>query len=403
MSRALNVPRDLASDLLPRTSASGWGWSSALIWLIAATLGALVAWASTSEIDQVARAPGTVIASRRVQVVQAVDGGVLQELAVAEGDRVKAGQVLARFDPVRPRSEFEAADSRRAALLAALARLQAELAQREIVWPAEVRHHAEFRRVQEELHRGRQENLRADLASLGALVKVAQDELRITEQLVRDGDGSQLELLRAQRQVAEAQAKLDSRRNQFVQDSSAELAKVRDELEQSEQTATQRRRQLQNIVVTAPMDGIVKNVRFTTLGAVLRPGDELLTVVPVDDRMILEVKVSPRDIAQIRTGLEAAVKFDAYDYTVFGAVEGRVTLVGADSLRDESVRADTPQATYYRVQVVTESPARTRTGRAIEVIPGMTATVDLRTGQRTLLDFLLKPVNKTLREAFGER
>ena len=126
-------------------------------------------------------------------------------------------------------------------------------------------------------------------------------------------------------------------------------------------------------------------------------------MVPVDDRMIVELKVAPRDIAQVRSGLEALVKFDAYDYTVFGAVEGRVTLVGADSQRDESARADGTQATYYRVQVAIDAPARTRTGRTVDVIPGMTATVDVRTGQRSVLDFLLKPVTKTLDDAFGER
>ena len=396
----LNPP---ISALAPGVRAPVWRSGSALLWLIVAILAALTAWAAFSQIDQVARASGSVIASRRVQVIQAVDGGVLQQLDVAEGDRVKAGQVLARFDPVRPRSEFEAAESKRAALLATAARLQAELGQREITWPEEVRRHPEFMQVQGELFRGRRANLQADLASLGALAKAAREELRITEQLLRDGDASQLELLRAQRQVAETQSKLDSRRNQFMQDASTELAKVRDDLEQSEQTATQRRRQLQNIVVTAPMDGIVKNVRFTTLGAVLKPGDELMTVVPVDDRMIVELKVAPRDIAQVRSGLEALVKFDAYDYTVFGAVEGRVTLVGADSQRDESARADGAQSTYYRVQVAIDAPARTRTGRTVDVIPGMTATVDVRTGQRSVLDFLLKPVTKTLDDAFGER
>jgi len=151
-------------------------------------------------------------------------------------------------------------------------------------------------------------------------------------------------------------------------------------------------------VISSPMSGIVKNVKFTTLGGVLRGGDELLQVVPVDDQMIVEAKVLPRDIALIRPGLQATIKFDAYDYTVFGIVDGEVTYVSADTMRDESQRADSNAATYYRVHVRTTAPGPvTRTGRRIEVLPGMTAQVDIRTGQRSLLTYLLK----TLHNFFG--
>lgn len=378
---------------------------SIVLWLIVVVLAVLLYWSAVSKIDQVARASGTVIASRRVQVIQAVDGGVLEQISVAEGDRVKAGQVLARFDPVRPSSENDAADAKYAALAAAAARLRAEISNSAVEWPQAARRHPEFIQAQQQLLEGKRQTLRADLNNLQGLVQAATEELAINERLVRDGDSSQLELLRAKRQVTEAQSKLDTRRNQYLQDVQAEMTRVRDELEQAEQQATQRRRQLQNVVMTAPMDGIVKNVRFTTLGGVLRPGDELLTIVPVDDRMILETKVAPRDIAQIRNGLEASIRFDAYDYTTYGAVEGKVIYVSPDSLRDEAQRGDGqgPAQTYYRVHVETSSPATTRTGQRIDVIPGMTATVDVRTGQRTVLEFLLKPVNKVMTEAFGER
>ena len=185
---------------------------------------------------------------------------------------------------------------------------------------------------------------------------------------------------------------------------SAELAKVREDYEQVEQQVTQKRQQLANSVISSPASGIVKNVKFTTLGGVLRAGDELLQVVPVDDQLIVEAKVLPRDIALIRPGLPATIKFDAYDYTVFGIVDGEVTYVAADTMRDDSQRTDSAAATYYRVHIRTTAPGPvTRTGRQIDVLPGMTAQVDIRTGQRTLLTYLLKPVTKTLTEAFKER
>lgn len=376
---------------------------SVVLWLIVATLAALLYWAHASHVDQVVRAEGTVIASRRVQVIQAVDGGVLQALRVAEGDRVEAGQVLALFDPVRPRSEHDAADAKLAALLATMARLQAEATGSRPTYPAAVRRDPELVRVQDALFAGRRANLEADLAGMQALVDVAAQEQAITERLVAQGDAPKLDLLRVQRQLAEARAKLDSRRNQYAQDVSTEMARVRDEIEQASQLATQRRRQLENVVVEAPLAGIVKNVRFTTLGAVLKPGDELMTIVPVDDRMIVEAKVAPRDIALVRSGHEATIRFDAFDYTRYGAVDGRVTHVGADSIREEGRSDGTSPQTYYRVHVVTEWPARTRTGRDIEVMPGMTATVDVRAGDRTVLEFLLKPLLTARTEAFGER
>jgi adhesin transport system membrane fusion protein len=226
----------------------------------------------------------------------------------------------------------------------------------------------------------------------------------MVERLVASGDASQVELLRARRAATEAESALANRRNKYMQEVSTELAKVREDYEQVEQQVTQKRQQLANSVINSPMSGIVKNVKFTTLGGVLRGGDELLQVVPVDDQMIVEAKVLPRDIALIRPGLKATVKFDAYDYTVFGIVDGEVTYVSADTMRDDSQKADSSAATYYRVHIRTTAAGPvTRTGRQIEVLPGMTAQVDIRTGQRSLLTYLLKPVTKTLAEAFTER
>lgn len=392
---------DLRSFLRRQRGALPLG--SIVLWLVVAALGGMLWWASVSEIDQVVRATGTVIASRRVQVIQSVDGGVLMQLSVAEGDRVHASQVIARLDDTRTKSELAAAEAKSASLMASAARLRAELDGTAVNYPPEVRRFPEFIRSQDELMAGRRENLRSDLFGLEMSVRAAEDELTITQKLVGDGDSSQLELLRARRQVSEAQAKLNSRRNQYTQDANTELAKTRDELDQALQQTTQKRRQLENVVVVSPMEGIVKNVRFTTLGAVLKPGDELLSIVPVDDKMIVETKVQPRDIAAVHSGLEASIKFDAYDYTIFGMVPGQVSYVSADSMREESQRADTPANTFYRVHVLTTSPATSRTGRKIDVIPGMTATVDIRTGRRTVLEFLLKPVTKTFSEAFGEK
>src|SRR5258708_32111171 len=225
----------------------------------------------------------------------------------------------------------------------------------------------------------------------------------MVERLVASGDASQVELLRARRAATEAEGALANRRNKYIQDVSAELAKVREDYEQVEQQAAQKRQQLANSVVSSPASGIVKNVKFTTLGGVLRAGDELLQVVPVDDQLIVEAKVLPRDIALIRPGLKATTTFEAYDYTVFGIVDGEVTYVSADSMRDESQRGDSPAATYYRVHIRTTTPPPvTRTPPPIQLLPGMIPHVDIPTGQRTLLTSLLKQLTKPLPQAFND-
>ena len=378
---------------------------SMLVWLVVLAVTALLWWADHSVIDESTRASGTVIASSRVQVIQSVDGGVLDELRVHEGDRVRKGDVLAVFDETRTRASLQETEAKFTAQRATLARLQAELTDGEPHFAPELmKRFPAVVQVQQTLYQERRKALAAELQSLADVARLARDELKMVERLVATGDASQVELLRARKAATEAESALANRRNKYIQDVSAELAKVREDYEQVEQQLTQKRQQLANSVVSSPASGIVKNVKFTTLGGVLRAGDELLQVVPVDDQLIVEAKVLPRDIALIRPGLKATIKFDAYDYTIFGIVDGEVTYVSADSMRDETQRSDSPAATYYRVHVRTTTPGSlTRTGRKIEVLPGMTAQVDIRTGQRTLLNYLLKPVTKTLTEAFKER
>jgi adhesin transport system membrane fusion protein len=380
-------------------------FSSALVWSLTVALVALVAWAHQSVIDESTRASGTVIASSRVQVIQAVDGGVLGQLRVREGDRVRKGEVLAVFDETRTRASLRETEAKRSSQSATLARLEAELGDTELQFAPELmKRFPAVIQIQQSLYRERRKGLAAELQALADVARLARDELAMVERLVASGDASQMELLRARRAATEAEGAAANRRNKYIQDVSAELARVREDYEQVEQQATQKRQQLANSVVSSPASGIVKNVKFTTLGGVLRAGDELLQVVPVDDQMIVEAKVQPRDIGPIRPGLKATLKFDAYDYTVFGIVDGEVIYVSADTMRDETQRADTPAATYYRVHIRTTTPGPvTRTGRRIDVLPGMTAQVDIRTGQRTLLAYLLKPVTKTLTEAFKER
>lgn len=375
-------------------------------WLLGGTLLGLlafIAWAMLFRIDEVAKAGGEVVASSRVQVIQAVDGGVLAELLVREGDRVAPGQVLARLNQTRFGASVGETAARLSALQAKVIRLQAEVtAQERPLFPAELLARApETARVEEALFRQRRIGLDEELRTLGVAVDLARKELQMTEQLHKDGDASGSELLRAQRGINEAEARQVNRRNKFLEDARIDLAKAEDEIAQNAQVLTRRRQEQRDSVFTALAPGIVKNIRVTTVGGVLRAGEEIMQIVPVDDTLYVEAKVRPSDIGRLHTGLTATIRFDPYDYTIFGSVSGKVIYVSADSLKEETSRGTD---TFYRVRVAPQVlPVTSSTGRALQILPGMTAQVDIRTGERSLMDFLLKPLKKTVSESFGER
>ena len=198
-----------------------------------------------------------------------------------------------------------------------------------------------------------------------------------------------------------------------MDDARADLTKAEDDLGQTLQQMAGRRQQVHDTVFTAMGPGIVKNVRVTTLGGVLRAGDEIMQIVPSDDALIIEAKVLPADIARVQVGLPATVRLDPFDYTIYGALQGEVIYVSADTLKENTSRGE---EIYYRVHVRLKSHAeglsdhqedgqlvRSTTGRQLDILPGMTSQLDIRTGDRTLMDFLLKPLRKTLSESFQER
>ena len=198
-----------------------------------------------------------------------------------------------------------------------------------------------------------------------------------------------------------AHGELLNRAVAYLEDARLELTKAEDEIAQNEQLLIRRVEEQTNSVFTALVPGIVKNIRVTTVGGVLGPGDELMQIVPVEDELLIECRVSPADIARVEPGLVANIRFDPFDYTIYGAAPGKVVYVSADTLKEEFEKGT---EVYYRVHVKPDSsPVRTTTGRNLEIVPGMTVQVDIRTGRRSMMDVLLKPLRKTLSESFGER
>lgn len=370
-------------------------------WLTLGGLIVFLVWASFASLDEITRAPGSVIASSRTQVIQSQDGGVIEAILVKEGDIVEAEQVLAQIERTRAETSFLEARARAAGLAATAARLRAEIFGGEPKWPAAIKNYPDFKLNQQALFNKRRSAIQEEVESIEAVLKLVRDELNMLKPLLTTGDVSRTEVLRLQRQEADLMAQITNKKNKYFQDAQAELNRVEEELAGVEQTLTQRESALEHTTLRAPLRGIVKNVRITTRGGVLRPGEEVMQIVPLEDDLVIEAKVLPVDIAFIKPGLEASVKIDAYDSTIYGTLPGKLTYISADTINEDLRQGDQP---YYRVQVRTTG--RQFSGRPeanLEIQPGMTATVEIKTGSKTVLQYITKPVTKTLSEALGER
>ncbi len=375
--------------------------SRMILWTTAVAVAAFTIWAYYAEIDQITRAPGSVIASQRSQLIQSQDGGLIEQLMVRDGDIVERDQVLVRLEKARSEASFLEARAKAVGLAATVARLRAEVFGGQPQFPPEVRNYPQFRDNQLSLFRKRQSAINEELEALEALAELAKRELDLTRPLLKTGDVSQTDVLRLERQWAEMRAQITNKRNRYFQDAQAELSKALEDLAAVEQTVAQRLTQVDQTELRAPVRGVVKNIRITTRGGVIRPGEEIMQIVPLEDDLLIEARVMPVDIAFIKPGLSATVKIDAYDYTIYGDLAGKLTYISADTLTEDLKQGEQP---YYRVRVRTEGRRfSSRPDADLEIQPGMTATVEIRTGSNTVLNYLMKPVVKTLSQALRER
>ncbi|MFO1457655.1 MAG: HlyD family type I secretion periplasmic adaptor subunit [Steroidobacteraceae bacterium] len=367
--------------------------------LVAALLVGAFAWAAGSRVEEITQGPARVVPSSREQLVQSLEGGIVQALLVHEGDVVAQGQALLRIDPTKADAAFSEGRSKAMALRAMSVRLAAEsrgvepqFTARDDIEPAvidnERRNFAARRRALDEAL----ETLRRSQALLAR-------EIDMTAPMVERGLVAEVELLRMRRQRNDLEMQLAERRNRFRAEAASELARVEAELAQVSGNLTARKDQVDRTVLRSPVRGTVSNLRITTVGGVIQPGQAIMEIVPLDEQLLVEARIAPRDVAFIRPGLPATVKLTAYDYTVYGALRGKVEMISADALADERRPDD---STYYRVLVRTEGSLGRAGGPPLAVIPGMTATVEVRTGEKTVLDYLLKPMRRG-REALRER
>lgn len=384
-----------------KNSSEGESRPSLVLWLILFVLIVFIVWASFSKIDQIARAQGQVIASSRTQIIQSSDGGVIEEMLVKEGDAVKKGDVLVRLDKTKVEASYLETKSKWAALKAQHARLNAEISNTPPKFPLELKAYPQFRENQLLLLKKRKNAIEQDIQNLEQMASLSKRELKLSMPLLKTGDISMSEIIKLQKQVGDFESQITNKRNKYLQDIQAELSKVGEDLSSTEQLLTQRKDQLDHMELKAPGNGIVKNVRITTLGGVIKPSEEVMQIVPIEDNLVVEAKVKPSDVAFLKTGLITNVKIDAYDYTVYGALKGKLIFISPDTISEDLKQGE---LAYYRIQVQTEGKKFTgRPDQSLEIQPGMTATVEIKIGENTVLNYLMKPVIKTLNESLKEK
>lgn len=362
---------------------------------------ALCGWASVSYIDQVTRAQAQIIAASRTQVVQAPDGGVITEIHVHEGQVVKAGQLLVTLQKARASAAVDDSSAKVAALRITLARLEAEVYGKPLKFDQELLAYPEYLRNQTDLYKKRQTAIQEDLGALRSMLELARAELKINSELEATGDVSKAEILRLQRSVADISAQMNNRRNKYFQDAQAEMTKAQEDLNTQTEQLRDRAQLLMQTELSAPVDGVVNVIKMNTIGAVVRPGETVIELLPTAGELVAEAKVMPADIGFVAVGQSASVKIDAYDSSIFGAMHGTVAYISPDVLTEETRQSP---MVFYRVRIRLDAPEFSGAkAQSIQLRPGLTASVEIKAMERTVLSYLTKPITKTFSESLGER
>lgn len=359
------------------------------------------AWASWFEIDQMVRAQGQVIPQEKNQIIQAADGGVIETLKVNEGDVVKQGQVLAQLEHERAQAGVDEVKNRIAGLIITRIRAEAEATDRDPDFGSYARTHPDLLTAQRALYMQNKIALNKDMTALMEQMNLVINEYTITKKLYDSGDVSNVELMRSQRSVVEARQKHEGLVEKFKAEARKELTKIEDEITSQRSKLQERQSVREHTEILAPVNGIVKSLRINTVGGVLRPGDEIMQISPTEGGYVIEAKINPTDIGQLYLGLPVSVKIDAFDYTIYGGLQGELTYLSADTLTEQG--PDGRSQIYYRAKIsINNTPGKNILSKN-QIKAGMTATVDILTDKRTVLNYMTKPISRAFSGALGQK
>ncbi len=350
----------------------------------------LLAWMAWSKMDVIANADGRVIPSENVKTLQNLEGGILSEILIKSGDQVHAGQLLFRLNSVQYSSDLESSRKQNSTLKVRATRLLAEINQRPPQFSPELAAVVP-EVIQSELaeYSIRQEKI----AQLTQFVKLAEKEHAIIQNLTKEGLEPQTELLRSERMLAEKKQQVREQREAAL----AEYNRISSELKAKEDLLVSLGDKVRRTEVFAPIDGVIGRVFVTTAGGVVKPGDGLVEIVPLDGPMIIEAKLKPSDVAFVRQGMKAKAKITAYDYSLFGTFEATVNSVSPDALTNEKGES------FYTVRLSSSEKVLDKSGQPLVILPGMVAQVGIVTEKRTFFNYLFKPFTDITTNSFKER
>lgn len=373
-----------------------------VLYLLIATVAVAITWACFAQVDEVTRSEGRIVPDGKEQIIASLESGVLAELFVKEGQEVEAGQALARLDPTRFEAQENEGQVKRLSLQVAIARLTAEANGRALKFPNELVAQPAAKALidnETDVYESRQRVLVEAVASLDRSIGLTNKELRMSQDMAKQGLMSDVEVMRLVRAVNELQQQRSERISRARQEASAELARNQNELAMLDEQMVVRKDVLTRTLLRSPVHGLVKNIRSNTVGGVITTGAPLMEIVPLGSKVLIEAKIKPKDIGFVRVGQTAEIKLNGYDYNVNGGLEGKIEYISPDSLGDVERGADSG---YYRALIRSEKSTLRDKGKPLPVIPGMSATVDIRTGARSVMSYLLRPMMKS-REALQER
>ena len=376
----------------------------AVIVILFLLITAFVVWAYNSKVEEVTRGQGSVIPSSREQIVQSLDPGTIAEMKVKEGDIVEKGQVLLKMDDTRSSAILRESAAKVVNLEAMVSRLRAEA----YGMPLKFADHIpkELRQREAAAFEARRRAVVDAVVGLHQNKATLDKEIAITAPMVKQGVMSEVELLRMQRESSQLALQISEKQNQYAAEANNELVKTEAELAQARENMAMRADPVERSEIRAPLRGIVKNIQINTVGGVVLAGQDILEIVPLDHKLLVEAYIRPQDVAFMRPGLDAVVKLSAYDFAIYGGLHGKVTLISPDTLsnqkRADELKLDQNQQ-YYRILVETDGNSiKDKNGKSMQIIPGMVATVDVKTGEKTVFDYLIKPITR-LKQALRER
>ncbi len=412
-----------------------------LLLVLVGFIATAITWANKAELDEVTSGVGQVIPSREIQVVQNLEGGIVAEIFVKEGDEVDAGQILIQIDDTTAGASFRETEETYLGVLASVVRLSAEASGEEPTFPEDLRRdRPELVARETRLYRSRRSELKSSLAilqqqtvqrvneleelesrliSLRKGHQLSKEELDITRPLAEKGVVSRVEMLRLEREVndletqveateftiprvrsaiAEAEQRVKQKNSNFRSEAMRDANERRIRMAALSEGLSARRDRVVRTEVRSPVRGIIKQLHFNTIGGVVQPGQNIAEVVPIDDTLLVEAKIRPSDVAFVYPGQPAVVKLTAYDFSIYGGLDASLEQISADTIVDEQGNS------FYRIRVRTgDTRLRGKDGEPLPIIPGMVAEVDIVTGKKTVLDYLLKPFRKARHKAMRER